>query len=797
MRRSSSQSKERKTNSSQSSAPLPLSSSSNERFETPELELASPGASYRLEDISSAAKYSAALVQAEGRTFREDLQDDVERQGPVASPDRAYGRGRSVTDASECHYGLNVPDGDTELAMQNDSLRCQGRQQVSPLELDDDSIAPTLSKALDLIDEGAASPLSVPLAQIETMDAADYKDIHDEVTVSSRSDKRRSVRASSPKGKDPHLSRLKNCELPTCTALLGQNIRMIGPESSRADSCGRQCEESSSPPKRRLTPLGWRLRKGGPTEDETSPTVASGEGHPEDSDATSSKSALTPCSPQQPPVEVEKASCSQSQTPSPPPTSAGHSPRRSWTSVLTKHARGRKMPKATTLFALLKRASNSPSREQPVLKNIGRLSSASDMNWACEEPQPESPSVGISAALVDPNSHKDRRDVYVHGEGDDTSLLQVQQVQLAADPYEVQTSKPPRLLRLKEKSFATRFRKSLKAMLIASAMILAGVLIGAAVLAQSVAFRQLRLMRLAEDLKQFCTGGAKPEEAGGCVAAVEQLSLAMDWSVNPCSSLDQFVCGHWSRWNSRRRSYKQESTANLTASIHETFQRVLHNLDLYSHEERIMAVFYNSCRPFIFRRNERIATAADVISALGLRHIAVTTNEPLVMAALVDFVVGSSLRSGLCSMISLSSRAGKVHVNMGQSLRSSLGDAHVVPFLREALAYMGLGDEALNPLLYVDVDVHSAVERVLNLERFVNVTAGVLGRRIFFGASFEEALNRALPNGVPVHTADTVVSARSLSEMRATMTAVAAKPHTAYVYTSLVLVAQVKNTCLY
>ncbi|XP_077491973.1 uncharacterized protein LOC144102628 [Amblyomma americanum] len=204
-----------------------------------------------------------------------------------------------------------------------------------------------------------------------------------------------------------------------------------------------------------------------------------------------------------------------------------------------------------------------------------------------------------------------------------------------------------------------------------------------------------------------------------------------------------------------------------------------------------MAVFYNSCHPFIFRRNERITTAADVISALGLRHIAVTTNEPLVMAALVDFVVGSSLRSGLCSMISVSSRAGKVHVNMGQSLRSSLGDAHVVPFLREALAYMGLGDEALNPLRYVDVDVHSAVERVLNLERFVNVTAGVLGRRIFFGASFEEALNRALPNGVPVHTADTVVSARSLSEMRATMTAVAAKPHTAYVYTSLVLVAQV------
>ncbi|KAK8765067.1 hypothetical protein V5799_032325 [Amblyomma americanum] len=91
----------------------------------------------------------------------------------------------------------------------------------------------------------------------------------------------------------------------------------------------------------------------------------------------------------------------------------------------------------------------------------------------------------------------------------------------------------------------------------------------------------------------------------------------------------------------------------------------------------------------------------------------------------------------------------------------------------------------------------SAVERVLELEPFVNVSAGVLARRLFFGASFEEALNRALPNVVPVHTADTVVSARCLSEVRATMAAVAAKPYTAYVYTSLVLVAQVmKYACV-
>ncbi|KAK8787449.1 hypothetical protein V5799_022774 [Amblyomma americanum] len=107
MRRSSSLSKERKTNSSQSSAPRPLSPSSTERFETPELELASPGASYRLEDISSAAQYSAALAQAGGRTFRDDLQDDIVRQDPVASPDRAYGMGRSVPDPSDCQYGLN------------------------------------------------------------------------------------------------------------------------------------------------------------------------------------------------------------------------------------------------------------------------------------------------------------------------------------------------------------------------------------------------------------------------------------------------------------------------------------------------------------------------------------------------------------------------------------------------------------------------------------------------------------------------------------------------------------------
>ncbi|KAL3248652.1 hypothetical protein MRX96_056379 [Rhipicephalus microplus] len=300
------------------------------------------------------------------------------------------------------------------------------------------------------------------------------------------------------------------------------------------------------------------------------------------------------------------------------------------------------------------------------------------------------------------------------------------------------------------------------------------------------------MFHITEDLKKGCSNGNKAAAVvSGCVLAVEKMSYAMDWFADPCTKLDQFVCGRWRSWNPHRGTYQQESADNLTAVIHESLLYLLGNLHLYGHEEGSMAVFYNSCHSFFVSHCGRTVSAADVISALGLQRRLDNVNGTAGPQGLLDFVVASSMETGLSSVISVSSRAGRVYVDAGQSLQSTLNNASIVLYVTAMLSELGVGNETVTPFLYLDNAIHSCVAEADTAQPFQNEALGMLGEGSF-GASFVEALNQAASPDAPEYSAESPVAVRCLSEIRATLaTLTSASQHRAYVYSAIVLLAQV------
>ncbi|KAL1486042.1 hypothetical protein MTO96_031560 [Rhipicephalus appendiculatus] len=267
------------------------------------------------------------------------------------------------------------------------------------------------------------------------------------------------------------------------------------------------------------------------------------------------------------------------------------------------------------------------------------------------------------------------------------------------------------------------YRKSMIAVMVLSPVLIFVFLIAALVLKQHSGLRRLKIFHITDELKKSCRSGNKAAAAvSGCLLAVEQMSYPMDCLEDPCIELDQFVCGRWRSWDPYRGTYRQESADNLTTVIHESLLYLLGNLHLYGHEEGSMAVFYNSCRSFFVSHCGRTVSAGDVISALGLQRRLVATNETTGTQGLLDFVVGTSMETGLSS--------------------STLSSANVILYLSATLSELDVGTETVTPLLYLDHAVQSCVAEADTTEPFQNVALGMLGEGSF-GASFVEALNQA------------------------------------------------------
>ncbi|XP_070379381.1 uncharacterized protein [Dermacentor albipictus] len=524
------------------------------------------------------------------------------------------------------------------------------------------------------------------------------------------------------------------------------------------------------------------------------------------SDDAKANSAKGRTSPQRPLSPVSEAACrDRATTPSPPPTTTSpsspvRSPKNSWTSILSS---GRTTPRTGALLALLKRVSRDSSssaagRDARSPKCLERLSTVSEIHWACDDDEPQleasaaaRPGASPTTLAAGSSSEKaGRRNVYFSDERDDTELLRIPEVPLSATPYNIRSSKLPRFMNLKDTHAGHRYRKSLIAMLVLSPVLIFVLLIAALVLKHDASLRRVQIFQIADELKKSCWSGNKPA-VSGCLVAVDQMVHAMDWFANPCLELDRFVCGRWRSSKPNRSTYRQESADNLTVVIHESLLFLLGNLHLYGHEEGSMAVFYNSCRSFLSSRSDRTASASDVISALGLRRRLDAINETTGTQGLLDFVVGTSLGTGLSSVVSVSSRAGRIYVDVGQSLQSTLSGARVGLYANVTLGELDIGKQSVTPFLDLDKAVQSCVEDADRTQPFLDSALGVLGEGSF-GASFVDALNQAAPPETPAHSADSLVAVRCLSEIRATLaTLAAASLRRAYVYSAMVLLAQV------
>lgn len=793
MRRSRLKSKPRKAPSNRSSARLSLASLPRKGCMSPERAQVSPGNAYDAEDQGSPTEVRGGSVQGKGAMLGgEELPVDFPQQSAIASPASPVGSVRNH--AGVRRYLKRDPDEDMPTTRPRDSPgghRGERDYRRGPVQalLSDSSATITLPNEFSESDITEASIIS------PSRDADDYAKKGKEADISSPLMKKKGKRLPSMKARAHRHRALDTRELHFRHGYLGQKNRTIGSETPLATSHDHEFQGSSRAVKRRATPIGWRrrLRKKNAPKSETSPTPSSpGVIREADEDPISLKRRASTTQSAHTPEETGTASCALTlTTPSPPSTSAGRSPLQSWTSILTRDASGRTTPRTTAFLALLRRVSkDSPSREEAAPRRLDRLTTLSQIQWACDEPEQDTRSPRSPATVGASSTAHERRNLYLCDERDDIDLLQVSEVPLATAPYKIRTSKLPRFVNLKETQVGNRYGRSLSVIAIACVMILLSTLIAAVLIRRASGFKQITLLHLAEDLKKTCKQSFKAANPG-CLLAVEQLAHDMDGSVDPCLNLDQFVCGRWRKWNLNRRTYLQESMDNLTANIHESFLYLLNNLHLYGHEEGSMAVFYNSCRSFL-ATNDRTKSTADVISALGLRRRMVAFNMSAGMQGLLDFVVGMSLGSGLDSVISVSSRAGKVYVDMGHSLRSSLGGARVGLYLAAALSELGLGNESLNPLLDIDNAVDKCVQEANTLEPFVNASVKVLDGQRVPGASFVHALNQALQTGESAYSPDSAVAVRCIIEIRATLaTLAAADLREAYVYASVVLLAQV------
>lgn len=225
--------------------------------------------------------------------------------------------------------------------------------------------------------------------------------------------------------------------------------KAIDKNESTTAADGRESRKSGTQVKRPRTPPGKRLQGKATSKPENASAFTRVE-HLRD-DAKASLANGRP-SPQRPVSPVSEAACrSRATTPSPPltptsPSSPMRSPRNSWTSILTS---GRTTPRTGALLALLKRVSRDSSssaaagRDAHSPKCLERLSTVSEIQWACDTDEPQLEASATARASAGPtnlsagSSSKKvgRKNVYFPDERDDTDLLRVPEVPLSATQY--------------------------------------------------------------------------------------------------------------------------------------------------------------------------------------------------------------------------------------------------------------------------------------------------------------------------------------------------------------------------
>ncbi|XP_075726387.1 uncharacterized protein LOC142768308 [Rhipicephalus microplus] len=272
------------------------------------------------------------------------------------------------------------------------------------------------------------------------------------------------------------------------------------------------------------------------------------------------------------------------------------------------------------------------------------------------------------------------------------------------------------------------------------------------------------------ELQKLCSTATCRRAMGAMTEYMEE--------VDPCLDFERHVCGRWFRHRSRRESYEQEAVDLFLTRIHQalenkTQQPAAHGI--VSREYNI-AKLYNSCLNFVVQ--DQKTKFVEVLQAMGIS----AEMQQLVRSSedLFRFIVGTSLSTGLPSVVRITLRSGFLSpsvfvpvIDMGQTLRASLHYVDVPPYLQEAIGDLQVPDGAgvIEAATKIDEAVETWRVQADRSEAFAIVRLGQLGE-VVVGASWTEALNTGLPRGntTPQFTANDTAKIRAREMIHGALT---------------------------